>query len=74
MSKIKLCCLVDPIPPNGVLTLFDNPKEIIICKQCYSDLLNEIPEAVRNTEAKGVWEAMINFIDFKLKTDHCHDA
>jgi len=75
MNKIKLCCLVDPITTeNGIVNLYPNPREVVICRQCYQDLLEEIPTGIRTTESKGVWDAVIEFIHFKLKTEHTHDS
>lgn len=60
---------------TGILKLLDMEKfgKPFICKQCYDDLLDTIPEAVRNTDAKDVWLAIIEYVHFKIKRDHLND-
>lgn len=77
MSKIKLCCLIDPIPLDvGIIKLFEIEKygKPIICQQCYDNLIDKIPEAIRDTPTKGVWEAIIEYVHLKIKQDHLNDS
>jgi hypothetical protein len=73
MSELKLCCLIDPMSlETGILKLFEleNVGKPVICKQCYDNLFDGIPEAVKGTDTKGVWEAVMDYIRFKIKQDH----
>ena len=73
MSEIKLCCLIDPMSlVTGIMKLFDIEKfgRPTICKKCYDDLIDGIPEAIRGTSTKGVWEAIIEHVHFKIKQEH----
>ena len=59
-------------PDTGIMKLFEGEKlgKALICRKCYNDLLDSIPNGVKNTESKGVWEAIIEFIHLKIKQDH----
>lgn len=77
MSKIRLCCLLDPINTKlGIMGLYDDKKYGVptICKGCYDALLDEIPEGIRSVDSKGVWEAMIEFVHLRITQEHLNDS
>lgn len=78
MSEIKLCCLIDPMSEEAsLIQLFDIKKmgRPLICKKCYNDLMDSIPESVRGAAAsRGVWEAIVEFVHLKFKQEHLSDS
>lgn len=78
MSEIKLCCLIDPMPEDASLIQLFNIKKRgrpLICKKCYDDLLDSIPEGIHEAAAsRGVWEAIVEFVHLKFQQEHLSDS
>ena len=77
MSKIKLCCLLNPMElDKGFIKLFDMETlgKPVICKQCHDDLIDSIPEGIRAAAAsRGVWEAISEYMNLKFKQEFIDD-
>ena len=61
---------------TGIIRLFDVEKygKPSICKNCYDDLLNGIPDGVRNTPSRKIWEAIVEYVHLKIRQDHLSDS